>query len=228
MFLYESVTFYKGPLKNPYGALFSCFEHSKDFLIHQKSDKFNYIYFNFQNEDYITIEIGEDINSEDKNKLFSDNTLKCEPLKTTDSISNSSTSETLIDIQLSPSHYSEDNSENVFETEESECSKDLTDDKNSNICLTSLNSRRHTDSAIQPAIPSIKDENLDNSANNNNSKTTFASIATSRTNADELITTVVEKEQEIDSFEGVKSSSSGKKLIRAETVACCRDASPTR
>ena len=181
-----------------------------------------------QKEDYITIEIREDIKSEDKNKLFSDNTLKCEPLKTTDSISNSSTSETLIDIQLTPSQYSEDNSENVFEADDAECIQEQTDRENTNLCLTSSNSPHDADSGIQPAIPSTKDETPDNTANNNNSNINFASTQKSITNADELITTDVEKVYDCDSFEGVKTSSFGNKLIRAQTVACGRDASPSR
>ena len=53
-----------------------------------------------QKQEYIEIEIGDDLPSDEKRIRFSDNSLKCEPMGKQGSISNSSTSETLIDVPL--------------------------------------------------------------------------------------------------------------------------------
>ena len=197
------------------------------------SSKFNiFCHFLFQNEDYITIEIErEDIKSDDNGELtktFSDNTLKCDTVGIADSISNSSTSETLIDIQCSiPKQNPErNNGDNVGMTD-NELIKEEPDYKS---VIPMVNTDPGEDSIIQATIPSL--QNTTNSSDHKTkSKTSIPAVvspALSIHEEDEFEVSQEKEDRLCDSINKIKTTSAGNRLMRAETISCSRDASPNR
>ena len=185
-----------------------------------------------QKEDFITIEIEKDVRSDNTTKLSSDNTLQCDSIAKIDSISNSSTSETLIDIQINPSHSSELNKyeKDLIDDEiiDNTVIKEEQNTENVNICITSTDTSPQEESVVKGAIQSTKGEDNDSSSENNKCQQTVAS--SSEIVKIDIPNTVPNEENcASDSFDGVlKTSSSGNKLMRAQTLACSRDASPSR
>ena len=188
--------------------------------------------FQFQKEDYITIEIEKDVKSDEKIKSKSDNTLKCDNVPKIDSVSNSSTSETLIDIQINPSDSSELNKIEIDaiddEMRDNSVIKEDENTENVNICITSTDTSPQEEAVAKGAIPSIKSENFEIFSDNNKSKRTIPSIS-EEVKIDISNASPTGENRASDTFDGVlKTTSAGNKLMRAQTLSCSRDASPSR
>ena len=167
-------------------------------------------------------------------KELSDNTLKCEKLATIESVSNSSTSETLIDIQINPSQSSEltETGKNVVEVkmmDDTDIKEDV-DSGNVNICITTTDTALTKESVAEVAIPSTKSEKPESSKHDIASERTVVSNS-EKVKSSTIDTNAAEDNWACDSFDVtslIKTSSSGHKLMRAQTVSCSRDASPSR
>lgn len=170
--------------------------------------------------------------SDKKTKLSSDNTLQCDSIAKIDSISNSSTSETLIDIQINPSLSSElnKNEKDLIDDEiiDNTVIKEEQNTENVNICMTSTDASPQEELVVKGAIQSTKREDNESSSENNACQHTIAS-SSEIVKIDMPDTVPAEESRASDSFDGIlKTSSSGNKLMRAQTLACSRDASPSR
>ena len=184
------------------------------------------ILFNIQKEDYITIEIGEDTKSDDKMKSFkSDNGLKCDPIGLSDSISNSSTSETLIDVPLTDAQYSE---ESIFKNDNDKINEHAGYESISTGIQTP-NSKFIKDPVLLVTIPSTQSTVSDTVTTHCNSNVTAFSTSVTKP-GDESETTSLQDTFVCDPvpFEKIKTTSSGNKLLRAQTMSCSRDASPNK
>ena len=97
-----------------------------------------------------------------------------------------------------------------------------------NICITSTDTSPQEESVVKGAIESTKREDNNSSSENNTCQQIVAS--SSEIVKIDIPNTVPNEENcASDSFDGVlKTSSSGNKLMRAQTLACSRDASPSR
>ena len=170
--------------------------------------------------------------SDKTTKLSSDNTLQCDSIAKIDSISNSSTSETLIDIQINPSLPSElnKNEKDLIDDEiiDNTVIKEEQNTENVNICMTSTDASPQEELVVKGAIQSTKREDNESSSENNACQHTIAS-SSEIVKIDMPDTVPAEESRASDSFDGIlKTSSSGNKLMRAQTLACSRDASPSR
>ena len=170
--------------------------------------------------------------SDKTTKLSSDNKLQCDSIAKIDSISNSSTSETLIDIQINPSHSSElnKNEKELIDDDiiDNTVIKEEQNTENVNICITSTDTSPQEELVVKGAMQSIKREDNESSSENNACQQTVAS-SSKIVKIDMPNTVNAEESRASDSFDGlVKTSSSGNKLMRAQTLACSRDASPSR
>ena len=149
------------------------------------------------------------MNSDDKTKDFkNDSTLKCDPVRISDvSISNSSTSETLIDVPLTTSAKYSD--ENVCQNDNDIIIKEASVCENIN---TETSEITHSDCVKDPGllitIPSIQSVVADAS------KTPNKQFETTR--------------KEEDMKLSIAQTKTGHKLTRAQTMPCSPDASPIR
>ena len=106
--------------------------------------------------------------------------------------------------------------------------KEEENNENVNICITSTDTSPQEESTVKGAMQSIKSENNDKSSENNKCQSTAIST-TDAVKIDIPISNPSEETRASDSFDGrLKTSSSGNKLMRAQTLSCSRDASPSR
>ena len=189
------------------------------------------MYYTFQKDDYITIEIGgEEVKSDASNKDSSERTLKCDDDVHSNNISSSSTSETLIDIQC-PSVNATLGSPNRSGNDDNSL---LEARSNRQIHVPSSETVSFSvpsDSTIKAVIPSI-----DSKQSNNHTK----SLATGRletttesspTAEDKISDNGIPKSRDESAhgpFGNYKTTSAGNKLLRSQTVSCTREPSPNR
>ena len=106
--------------------------------------------------------------------------------------------------------------------------KDEKNTENVNICITSTDTSPQEEIVAKGAIQSIKSENPETFSDNDKSKRTIPSYS-EEVKIDISNASLTGENSTSDTFGGVlKTSSSGNKLMRAQTLSCSRDASPSR
>ena len=189
------------------------------------------MYYTFQKDDYITIEIGdEEVKSDASNKDSSERTLKCDDDVHSNNISSSSTSETLIDIQC-PSVKTTLGNPNRLGNDDNSLLEENSNHQFNFPSSEAVDLSFHSDSTIQAVIPSI-----DSKQSNNHTKSVAtgrleATSESSATAEDKISDKGIPKSRDDRAHgpcENYKTTSAGNKLLRSQTVSCIREPSPNR
>lgn len=144
--------------------------------------------------------------------------MKCDPVGISDTLSNSSTSETLIDAPLTSAQYSE---ENIYQIDNDPI-KEQAGYKSITTGIKTTNSDFVKDPTLLVTIPSTKPTVSDTVVHN--------LIHSFTRHGNEFETTPLQDNFVCDpvSCDKIKTTSAGNKLTRAQTMSCSRDASPSR